>query len=180
MTRVSMPMDPHVTAEEEFDVAVLDEPGALIAACLYWLQAQSRQTAHPIYKHHGLSPQQASLLWQLAPGELLSMGDVADRMGCDIANITGIVDRLEKRGLIQRTIGQDRRVKLLSFTPEGLALRRELVGALHMPPEWLDGFSSEEQGQLAGLLSRAVRIAGVDPRNNLPRHPLGRAVSGER
>lgn len=159
-----------MAAVPDFDVGVLEDPGALIAACLYWLQAQHRQIASPIYKSYGLSPQQASLLWQLVPESALSMGEVAERMGCELANITGIVDRLEKRGLILRTVGKDRRIKLLSFTEEGLKLRRDLIAELHTPPPWLGAFSPEQKSDLAELLMRAVRTAGVDPRDDLARN----------
>src|SRR5690348_953923 len=55
---------------------------------------------------------QAMLLRQL--GDALPMSETAGRLRCDPSNITGIVDRLESRGLIRRESGTtDRRVKRL-------------------------------------------------------------------
>ena len=45
------------------------------------------------------------------------MGELAQHMHCDSSNITGIVDRLTERGLVERgpAVG-DRRVKLVALT----------------------------------------------------------------
>jgi DNA-binding MarR family transcriptional regulator len=71
----------------------------------------------------GLTPQQAQLLTLVAPQEL-THGELANRMHCDKANITGLVDRLERRELIQRRPDpDDRRVSQVVLTGQG----RELV-----------------------------------------------------
>jgi DNA-binding MarR family transcriptional regulator len=55
------------------------------------------------------------------------MGEVADAMCCDPSNVTTMIDRLQGRGLVERTPGsEDRRVKVLSLTPEGRALLRKV------------------------------------------------------
>ena len=52
------------------------------------------------------------------------MGELANAMHCDNSNITGIVDRLEEKGLVERRpADHDRRVKLIAPTPEGASLR---------------------------------------------------------
>jgi DNA-binding MarR family transcriptional regulator len=62
------------------------------------------------------------------------MRSFAETMGCDASNITGIVDRLEAKGLVQRSNDpSDRRVKRIARTPDGEAavrrFQRELVRA---------------------------------------------------
>ncbi len=55
------------------------------------------------------------------------MRELAAVLYCDPSNVTGIVDSLEKRGLIERQADPaDRRVKLLVFTAEGRRLRDTL------------------------------------------------------
>ena len=52
------------------------------------------------------------------------MSSLAGMLFCDASNVTGIVDRLEARGLIERRpAAQDRRVKLLALTPAGEQVR---------------------------------------------------------
>jgi DNA-binding MarR family transcriptional regulator len=74
---------------------------------------------------HGLTHQQLMLLRSLeAPRP---MRDVATEMCCDPSNVTGMIDRLEARGLVERTPGSvDRRVKMLSLSAEGRTLRKKL------------------------------------------------------
>ena len=45
------------------------------------------------------------------------MSELANALFCDNSNVTGIVDRLEERGLVRREAAEgDRRVKLLVLT----------------------------------------------------------------
>src|SRR5258707_6094659 len=68
---------------------------------------------------------QAMLLKQL--GDALPMNEAAGKLHCDPSNVTGIVDRLEARGLIERQhLTTDRRVKQLALTPAGRPLRRAI------------------------------------------------------
>lgn len=57
----------------------------------------------------------------------LPMGKVAEALDVSVASATGIIDRMEQRGLVER--GQqpdDRRVVLVRPTPAGLAVFRDL------------------------------------------------------
>jgi DNA-binding MarR family transcriptional regulator len=76
-----------------------------------------------------LTPMQARALFVTqAP---IPMGALADALHCDASNITGIVDRLEERGLMERVMDpDDRRRRTLVVTDEGRAVTarlRELV-----------------------------------------------------
>ena len=52
------------------------------------------------------------------------MSRLADTLSCDASNVTGLVDRLESRGLVRRQpSAEDRRVKVLQLTPAGSRLR---------------------------------------------------------
>jgi len=78
-----------------------------------------------VAERHGLTYQQLLLLRSLEPPR--PMRDVADAMCCDPSNVTGLIDRLEARGLVERAPGsEDRRVKMLTLTSEGRVLRRRL------------------------------------------------------
>ena len=76
---------------------------------------------------------------------------------CDASNVTGIVDRLEARGLVERRPDPgDRRVKMLALTDEGVALRDEIVRRLAMPPEPLAALPRADQRALRDILRLAV------------------------
>src|SRR6266705_1814407 len=71
-----------------------------------------------------LSPVQLHVLRLLEPGRPVAMGRLACALGCDASNVTGIVDRLEARGLVERRPSpRDRRVKALVVTDRGARVR---------------------------------------------------------
>ena len=104
-----------------------------------------------------LSPMQASSLRLLEPGTPLAMSDLADALHCDASNVTGIVDRLEARGLIaRRGADHDRRVKMLVVTDKGAALRERLLARLSEPPPSIAALSGADQRALRDILRRAL------------------------
>ncbi len=104
-----------------------------------------------------LSPVQASTLTRLEPETPIAMSTLAGALSCDASNVTGIVDRLEARGLIERkSADQDRRVKMLAVTPKGARLRRRLLARLHEPPESIAALSRTDQRALRDILTRAL------------------------
>src|ERR671928_2004208 len=69
----------------------------------------------------GLGFAQAHALRMLDPDEPMPMSALAERLFCDASNVTGIVDRLEARGLVERRSSEgDRRVKALTLTEAGV------------------------------------------------------------
>src|SRR5258706_244861 len=78
---------------------------------------------------------QLGALMSLEPGSAVPMSKLADTLRCDNSNVTGIVDRLEARGLVERRSDEhDRRVKMLVVTERGAQLRRRLVKRMSEPP----------------------------------------------
>jgi DNA-binding MarR family transcriptional regulator len=104
-----------------------------------------------------LSPPQFHALRQLDPERPLPMSELAAALRCDNSNVTGIVDRLEARGLVERRVAErDRRLKMLMLTPTGVEVRRRLVERLEQAPEPLRRLSEEDQRALRDLLRRAL------------------------
>lgn len=102
-----------------------------------------------------LSFAQAMALRQL--DRPLPMRELADRLCCDASNVTGIVDRLEARGLVERRVDpDDRRVKHLVLTGAGRALRQRHSDSLMVDVPLLDRMSADERRVLADLLRRVV------------------------
>ena len=108
-----------------------------------------------------LSPPQCMTLRLLHPDARLPMSEMAAHLHCDNSNVTGIVDRLEDRGLVERRPAEhDRRVKHVVVTERGAELRRRLVDRLESPPAGLAALQPEEQRTLAELLGRALTASG--------------------
>src|SRR5918911_4142364 len=104
----------------------------------------------------GLTPPQAFALRRLDPERPVPMSDLAAWLACDASNVTGLVDRLEARGLVERrSVEGDRRVKALAVTPEGVEMRRRLLAAMHEPPAWVHPLSGQDRETPLEILDRA-------------------------
>lgn len=126
-----------------------------LVGLLFRLTADLRQRFTDRSARFDLSFAQAMALREL--DEPLPMRDLADRLCCDASNVTGIVDRLEARGLVERrTAPDDRRVKHLVLTEAGRTLRDEHRHGLAVDLPLLDELTADERRQLAGLLRRSV------------------------
>ncbi|MGW1746916.1 MarR family winged helix-turn-helix transcriptional regulator [Streptomyces sp. NPDC002092] len=85
-----------------------------------------------------------------------SMSTLATTLTCDASNMTGIVDRLEKRGLVRREPSpSDRRVKNVLLTEEGEQVIDVIRGKMNKTLAGLSRLSEQEQDTLYTLLERA-------------------------
>ena len=101
-----------------------------------------------------LTPTQAQALRMLTHGPL-PMGELANRMTCDASTITGVSDRLEARGLLERGPSPgDRRVKVLTLTDRGRELHHQLWRRLMDRSPASHGLDEQEQQALGDLLRK--------------------------
>jgi DNA-binding MarR family transcriptional regulator len=131
-------------------------------ACDAWqllvrLFFSQRANLPPLAAALDLSPAQCHLLHLIEPGRPMPMGQLAETLACDASNVTGLVDRLESRGLVRRRpSADDRRVKVLDLTPKGARLRAVLVARMTDPPATLRRLSVQEQRALVRILARLI------------------------
>ncbi|WP_405897599.1 MarR family transcriptional regulator [Streptomyces sp. NBC_00727] len=105
---------------------------------------------------HSLTGAQARVLGLLSV-EPLPMRRIAQKLKCEPSNVTGIVDRLEARGLVERRPDPaDRRVKLAAPTERGAATALRLRDALDFAREPLAGLSDADRTVLRDLLRRML------------------------
>ena len=105
----------------------------------------------------GLGFAQAHALRMIDPEEPLPMSALAERLFCDASNVTGIVDRLESRGLVERGSAEgDRRVKALTLTAAGVELRGRVLAVMNEPPDAIASLSVADQRALRDILARAI------------------------
>ena len=105
----------------------------------------------------GLSQVQCHVLHLIEPDQPVPMNRLADVLSCDASNVTGLVDRLEARGLVRRRPAPgDRRVKVLELTPAGARLRAEMLRHVTGGALPLSALSRDERRALVSLLERLV------------------------
>ncbi|MGW1726579.1 MarR family winged helix-turn-helix transcriptional regulator [Streptomyces sp. NPDC002306] len=109
--------------------------------------------------HHGITPQQVKVL--LALDEPLPMRRIAERVGADPSNLTGMVDRLQSRGLVGRVPDPaDRRIKRIAATETGRAAARDLRTRLRFASDPLVALDPSQRRGLRDLLQLMVGSRG--------------------
>jgi len=106
-----------------------------------------------VAEKHGLTPVQAKLLMFL--DQATPMNRIAENLCCDPSNITGVVDRLEERGLLAREESPaDRRVKNLQVTMSGKKMRDAFALALFSDVPGMKGLSPAQVAEMHRVLAR--------------------------
>jgi MarR family transcriptional regulator, organic hydroperoxide resistance regulator len=98
------------------------------------LQRATHLTMHALALQLGkldLSPSEINALANLADGHSRTVSALGAAVGTRPATLTGILDRLERRGLVARaTKPRDRRAVLIELTPAGRRSARIIVTAI--------------------------------------------------
>jgi DNA-binding MarR family transcriptional regulator len=111
-----------------------------------------------VWAEFDLTSAQGDLLCSLEPGEPAPMVSLARSLHCHDSNVTGLVDRLEQRGLIERQGNpKDRRVKLIALTSEGEAFRNRLLERLFEPLPFITVLTHQDKTALRDILRRATQ-----------------------
>ncbi len=111
--------------------------------------------------------------WSLGPSQFnvlnllhghpagLSQTDLSRQLIMHRSNVTGLVDRLERRGLVQREeVAGDRRAYRVVLTATGARLLREILPRYHQgAAELWDGLPAKRVARLIADLARVVRNA---------------------
>jgi DNA-binding MarR family transcriptional regulator len=109
-------------------------------------------------------------LWSSAekPGgdgrRALSPAELADRTGVTRATITGLVDTLERDGLVARSSNsEDRRMRSVSLTSQGSELLREILPEHFRRMAWLMAtLDEQERVTLVRLLGKVMQRASEE------------------
>src|ERR1041385_4288841 len=98
----------------------------------------AKEHAMRAYEESGLSPYHHAILVALGESSHETQGSIADALGYDRGQLVGLLDELERRGLVERRRDpQDRRRHLVSLTADG---KRMLSGLNKVARESEDAF----------------------------------------
>jgi DNA-binding MarR family transcriptional regulator len=101
---------------------------------------------------HDLTPVQAMTLSHLGDGGAATK-EIAARLCCDPSNATGIVDQLERRGLVRRTTPpEDRRKRVVVPTDDGRAVVSGLREAIASTAGLFDRLTPADRSELRRIL----------------------------
>jgi DNA-binding MarR family transcriptional regulator len=115
-----------------------------------------KQAIRAVGEDLGLSIAQLDVLRQLHAHGPTPMRRLAETMNCEASNLTGLVDKLERRGLVQRQDHPaDRRVRVLALTDAGTEMSRQVWAAVTNRCPFMN-LSAEDRAQLDRLLQQSV------------------------
>jgi DNA-binding MarR family transcriptional regulator len=161
VNRLVTTMETTAPRSAALDSASPDSPGDEAWLLLRRLLFTERRRFMDVAAEFQLHPAQAGALMHMDKDSMLPMHQLASLMVCDSSNVTGIVDRLEARGLVSRRPSQeDRRVKYITLTPAGLEVRERMRQAMAQIPAGIERLSETDQRLLRDVLARALRFPG--------------------
>lgn len=100
---------------------------------------------------------QFAVLTSLEPGEPTRQSDLAVRAGVDRSTASSVIQRLARRGLVERQEGRDKRERMIGLSDEGRALLGELTPAVEvLQRELLTPLNEEDHHRVIALLARLV------------------------
>ena len=108
-----------------FDPQAVRQPEGAIVYALARTYGLVIRRLTKIYKRFDLSSASFNLLLLLQRGqepESFTQQVISERLVVSPSDMTGLIDRLERRGLVRRIPGRDRRTNLLRITPKGVQL----------------------------------------------------------
>lgn len=126
-----------------------------LAASLVRLSHEVQHVFTDVSREHDLTPQQAQLLCVLAAGPH-RMTQLTRMLHLEKSSVTGLVDRVERRGLAERMRdGHDRRACSVALTAEGKRLAHRVHDAVvRRLAGVLDGISAADAERLTSVLTR--------------------------
>lgn len=121
-------------------------------------------------RSEGLTVPQFTILTHATP-EGVPLSEISARMLCDNSNLTGIVDRLISKGLVERRPDpQDRRVSLICLTPKGAEKMRNIRPRHHASvSRRMRSLSEREVQQLRDLLRALYEGLQEPPEGEMPK-----------
>ena len=129
--------------------------GPMLGCCAH--MARERMDAR--MSRFGMTPTQTHVLLHLhQSGGQLPQRELLDSLKVKPSTVNGILDRMEERGLVERTVsGADARQRLVALTPAGQE-REKQVKQTFLEAEALiaRGLTVEETDTLRSLLERVI------------------------
>jgi MarR family transcriptional regulator, organic hydroperoxide resistance regulator len=147
---------------------------AVVEAIVY-LYTESRRLTKEVAARYGLTGPQLTVVKMLEALGDLSLSRLSEKIKAQNSTVTGIVDRMEREGLVARArSATDRRVVHIKLTPKGARLAREVpVEPMEIVRQVLLGLSDAETQELLRILTKLARgvKALVEPEGAPPTPP---------
>lgn len=134
--------------------------------CISFLSGKAAQAVARVTRErlapHGVTPVQFAVLQVLWERDGQTGSAIGSRLVLDSATVTGVLDRLEKQGLIVRTAASgDRRANRILLTPAGHACREPLQAAMDAINADIGRQLGADAPALVGLLRKLAAVTAA-------------------
>jgi DNA-binding MarR family transcriptional regulator len=138
-------------------------PDELVSSTLFLLKRlgmEAKEDSFRAYDEVGLHPYHYAILALLDEGDQETQGQVAQALGYDKAQLVGLLDELEEKGLVERRRDTaDRRRHLVQMTPAGgKTLERLRRLSADLEQAFLSPLGDKEREQLHALLLKVAQL----------------------
>ena len=134
------------------------EVDQILEAILY-LYTESRRLTKELARSVLLTGPQLTVLKMLEGVGDISLSELSERIRAQNSTVTGIIDRMEREGLVVRARStEDRRVVRIKLTDKGSRIAREVsVEPMEILRAALDSLSAGEMRDLLKILTKIAR-----------------------
>ena len=147
-----------------------------VLEALVYLYTESRRITKELARRAELTGPQLTVLKLLEGVGDLSLSELSDRIRAQNSTVTGIIDRMEREGLVARSRSTaDRRVVHIRLTEKGAEIAREIaVEPMEIFRTAMDSLSPGEMRELLRLLTKVARRVQTIVKRDVTDPPTGR------
>jgi MarR family transcriptional regulator, organic hydroperoxide resistance regulator len=154
------------------------EVDSILEATVY-LYTESRRITKEVARRVELTGPQLTVLKVLESVGDLSLSELSERIRAQNSTVTGIIDRMEREGLVVRARStEDRRVVNIRLTEKGAKIAREIaVEPMEVFRSALESLSGAEMQELLRILTKiAIRVKAIVKRDVGAKEPKERGT----
>jgi DNA-binding MarR family transcriptional regulator len=126
---------------------------------MIYLYSESRRVTRAVAEKYGLTGSQLLVLKMLEPKGGVSLSELSERIRAKNSTVTGIIDRMERDGLVlRRRSDEDRRVVFIELLPKGKKLAMGVrVDPMQLFRALLEDLPGRDAAELERIVTRMVR-----------------------
>ena len=130
-----------------------------VLEAIIYLYTESRRITKELARRAELTGPQLTVVKMLETVGDLSLSDLSDRIRAQNSTVTGIIDRMEREGLVVRARStQDKRVVHIRLTDKGERIAREIpIEPMEIFRSALGGLTGAETRDLLRILTKLAR-----------------------
>jgi MarR family transcriptional regulator, organic hydroperoxide resistance regulator len=130
-----------------------------VLEAIIYLYTESRRVTKELARRADLTGPQLTVVKMLEQVGELSLSELSERIRAQNSTVTGIIDRMEREGLVVRERSrEDRRVVYIRLTPKGKKLAEEMpIETWQIFRDALDSLTASEVKELVKILGKLAR-----------------------